>query len=79
MANISINFLKDSCYPKLFTNSPSVSLNEPQTTKSGSLRNSVGFKTNMSRTPSGSSLTSFNQFFSKDHFRKKSLFTKKCN
>lgn len=86
MANISINFMKDPSFPKLFNNSPMLfSFNgQPQTTKNSSLRSSIGFSSsgiNSSsiRTPSSSSYGSLNQFFEKDHLRKSSLFSKKSN
>lgn len=85
MANISLNFMKDPNFPKLFNNSPMLfSFNgQPQTTKNSSLRSSIGFSSGMSsssiRTPSSSSYSSLNQFFEKDHLRKSSLFNKKSN
>jgi hypothetical protein len=70
MANVSISFLKDTNFPKLFNNSPMLfSFNpHPQTTTHSSLRNSIGFSSGLSsglRTPSSSSYSSLNQLLDK--------------
>jgi outer membrane protein OmpA-like peptidoglycan-associated protein len=82
LANISINFMKDSAFPKLFNNSPMLfSFNaQPQTAKN-SLRSSQllsGFSSG-ARTPSASSLRSSNSYFDKDkdNIKRGSLFAKK--
>jgi hypothetical protein len=82
MANISISFLKDANFPKLFNQSPLLfSFNaQPSTTTNSSMRNSLGFSSGFStgtRTPSSSSYNSLNQAYDRDHFRKNSLFGKK--
>lgn len=81
MANISVNFMKDSSFPKLFNQSSMLfSFNgQPQTTTNSSLRNSLGFSGLGSGTRTPSSLSSFNNLFEKDHSRKNSLFAKKTN
>lgn len=68
MANITLNFTKDSNFPKLFMNSPMLfSFNGgAQTSKNSSLRSSSSFNLNSgTRTPSVSSLHSPTAHFSK--------------
>lgn len=84
MANVSISFLKDTNFPKLFNHSPMLfSFNpNPQTTTHSSLRSSLGFSSPLSnglRTLNSSSYSSLNQLLEKDSFRKKSLFSKKSS
>lgn len=93
VANISINFMKDSSFPKLFTCSPMLfSFNgsnggggQPLSTtnSSTSMRNSLGWMgsgfSSGTRTPSCSSYSSLNHLFEKDHYRKGSLFSKKSS
>jgi len=81
LANISINFMKDTNFPKLFTNSPMLfSFNaQPQTMKN-SLRSSqlLSGLNSGTRTPSSSSLRSSNFFDKeKDNIKRGSLFSKK--